>query len=160
LDGPVIDPNDAKVRHTVGLQNDQLRWDTTDEGRISSAVVQYAFGSGDVAITLVGEDAAGSARELRLSHYGHGAGWDVTTGHMSQPVDRNEFLGRPLGRDGIRRCLECHTTSARLSREASSPTAAERGIGCERCHGPGANHLQAVAVRFPELAIARPRLAS
>jgi hypothetical protein len=84
----------------------------------------------------------------------------VTTGHLSQPQDRHEFLGRPLGRDGIRRCLECHTTNARIARQATGPAAADRGIGCERCHGPAANHRLAIAGRFPEPAVARLRLAS
>ena len=39
------------------------------------------------------------------------------------------------------------------------PEAADRGIGCERCHGPGGNHLAAVAAHFDDLAIARPSLA-
>ncbi len=39
------------------------------------------------------------------------------------------------------------------------PEAADHGIGCERCHGPGGAHLQAVESQFPDLAIARPRLA-
>ena len=36
----------------------------------------------------------------------------------------------------------------------------DRGIGCERCHGPGGSHRRAVEAHFPEPAIARPRLAS
>jgi tetratricopeptide (TPR) repeat protein len=159
LDGQVIDSSDAKVRHSL-RRGERFEWETTDDGRILRAVVQYAFGSGNVAITLVGEDSSGDARELRLSHYGRGAGWDVTSGHWPQPQDRREFLGRPLGRDGIRRCLECHTTNARVAQQAVGPAAADRGIGCERCHGPAANHGQAVAGRFLDLAVARPRLAS
>ena len=42
----------------------------------------------------------------------------------------------------------------------AGPEAADRAIGCEKCHGPGGNHLLAVAARFPDLAIARPSLAS
>ena len=63
-------------------------------------------------------------------------------------------------RDSVRRCLECHTTSAHSARERSGPAAADRGIGCERCHGPGANHLDAIAGLFKDPAIGRPRIAS
>ncbi len=38
-------------------------------GRVWDAVVQYAFGSGDRGLTLVGRDPAGRAYELRLSDY-------------------------------------------------------------------------------------------
>ena len=33
------------------------------------------------------------------------------------------------------------------------PEAADHGIGCERCHGPGQNHLDAIAASFPDHAI-------
>jgi tetratricopeptide (TPR) repeat protein len=158
--GPIIDTGDARVRHVLRHEVGRLRWETTDMDRAVAALVDFAFGSGDVAITLVGKDAGGTARELRLSHYGEAALWDITTGHLSQPGDRREFLGRDLGRDGTRRCLECHTTSARVALARDGPAAGDRGIGCERCHGPGANHLAALSARFPEPAIARPRLAS
>jgi hypothetical protein len=39
------------------------------------------------------------------------------------------------------------------------PEARDRGIGCERCHGPAGNHPAAIAASFPQPAIARPRLA-
>ena len=160
LDRPAPDPGDARVRHALRRAGGRLTWEASDAGRVRRALVEYAFGSGDVAVTLVGRDDAGDPRELRLSHYGRGDVWDVTTGHLPRPADRREFLGRHLGADGLRRCLECHTTGARFAREPTGPAAADRGIGCERCHGPGGNHLEAIAGRFPEPAIARPRLAT
>ena len=42
----------------------------------------------------------------------------------------------------------------------TGPEAADHSIGCEKCHGPGGNHLLAIAAKFPDLAIARPSLAS
>jgi tetratricopeptide (TPR) repeat protein len=160
LDRLVSDPGDARIHHAIRHEGGRLQWETSGDGQVMRALVEYAFGSGDVAVTLVGQDAAGGAFELRLSHYGRGGVWDVTTGHASQPADRREYLGRPLGRDGVRRCLECHTTNARIARERSGVATTDRSIGCERCHGPGANHIQAIAGEFPEPAIANPRLAS
>jgi tetratricopeptide (TPR) repeat protein len=160
FDGPRVDPNDPHVRHTLRRDGDRLRFETDDGGRLLRAVVDYAFGSGAVAVTMVGHDESGEARELRLTTYGRGGVWDMTTGHVPVPGDRREFLGRPLGRDGLRRCLECHTTNARAAVARSGPVTAERGIGCERCHGPGANHLDAIAARFHEPAVGRPDLAT
>ena len=48
----------------------------------------------------------------------------------------------------------------RLCWETPGPEAADHSIGCEKCHGPGGNHLLAIAAKFPDPAIARPNLAS
>ena len=54
----------------------------------------------------------------------------------------------------------CHSTNFRaVFYPSGRPEAADHGIGCERCHGPGGHHLQAVRTGFPDLAIGRPRLA-
>jgi tetratricopeptide (TPR) repeat protein len=160
LESPVPDPGDSRIRHVMNGRNGELLWESTGAADHARAIVDYAFGSGFVAVTFVGRDSEGTERELRLSYYGAAAAWDVTTGHLSQPKDPREFLGRDLGRDGVRRCFECHTTSARSARLGDGTAAADHGIGCERCHGPGAHHLDAVEHNFPDLAIARPRLAS
>ena len=111
-------------------------------------------------MTLVGRDEAGRSREFRLSRYADGAGWDVTTGHPRQPPPGEGHLGRLLTDDDVRNCLLCHTTAARPAGGRAGPEAADRGIGCESCHGPGGNHLQAVASHVLLPAIARPRLAT
>ena len=40
------------------------------------------------------------------------------------------------------------------NRKADDPVGQDRGIGCERCHGPGLNHVKSVRSGYPELAIA------
>ena len=69
-------------------------------------------------------------------------------------------MGQHLAADAVAICVDCHVTSIRAARDRSVPEAADRGIGCERCHGPGGNHVAAVAADFDDLAIARPGLAS
>jgi Cytochrome c554 and c-prime len=69
-------------------------------------------------------------------------------------------LGEPLSEDDVRRCLNCHVTSAQAVFQSSGPGSSDQGIGCERCHGPGENHILAVKVDFPDLAIIDPRMAS
>ena len=97
---------------------------------------------------------------MRLSHYPEKPGWDLTTGLGPLPADPHDLLGEVLTADGLRRCLGCHTTDSKASHEGVGPLAGETGIGCERCHGPGGNHLAAIAATFPDPAIGRPKLAT
>jgi formate-dependent nitrite reductase cytochrome c552 subunit len=61
--------------------------------------------------------------------------------------------------------LVCHTTNSFAVLNQSGPESADHAIGCERCHGPGANHTKLIAAsggmvaKQSDLAIARPRLA-
>jgi tetratricopeptide (TPR) repeat protein len=162
-DGPLADPADPKtVHHRLRREGDRVGWETRVDDEVARAVVRYAFGSGDRGVTPVGPDGHGRFRELRLSRYGDIDAWDVTTGHKVRPEPHTAdgFLGRVLSADDVRGCLGCHTTDPRSARDRAGPLAAETGIGCERCHGPGGNHLKAVSTGFLDLAIARPRLAT
>jgi tetratricopeptide (TPR) repeat protein len=158
----LADRCEPTVTHTLRrVEGRGLHQETRVAGKFLRAVVAYAFGSGDRGLTLVGRDEAGRARELRLSYYPHAAGsaWDVTAGQSPRPDQLEEYLGRPLTEDSVRRCLLCHVTDPRAAREMSGPGASDRGIGCERCHGPGGNHLLAIQAGFPDPSIARPGLA-
>jgi tetratricopeptide (TPR) repeat protein len=153
---PIPEPTQAGVTHTLDRSDGHVRFETNDRGKVYRAVVDYAFGSGDRGLTLVGRDQAGRARELRFSYYSDGSAWDVTPGHMLKTPTGEDLLGQLLTSDNFDACFFCHTTVARSAREQTGPESADRGIGCERCHGPGGNHLKAVALDFPDLAIANP----
>ena len=81
----------------------------------------------------------------------------MTIGQRPNPKNHEEYLGLSLSSDEIHGCVHCHTTDGRAAREREGPTVADHGVGCERCHGPGGNHIEAVAAKFPDLAIARPQ---
>jgi tetratricopeptide (TPR) repeat protein len=153
---PIPDPVQPEVSHTIQRSDGHVELETHERGKIYHALVDYAFGSGDRGLTLVGHDDSGGERELRLSYYADGAAWDVTSGHLSERPTGMNTLGRRLSGDDVRSCLFCHTTAGFAAVDRTRPEAADRGIGCERCHGPGGNHLAAVALEFPDPAIARP----
>ena len=157
-DRPIRDPAQAGVSHTIERSDGQIRFTTDQNGKIYQAVVDYAFGAGGHRnLTLVGRDEKGQSRELRFSFYGDGSGWDVTSGHASKLPVGADFLGQPLTEDSVYGCFFCHTTVARSCRVIEqAPNHADQAIGCERCHGPGGNHLTAVALKFPDLAITQP----
>lgn len=162
---PFPDPARPEVLHTLRKVGDRIEQETHTRSpdRLFQAVVDYAFGSGDRGKTLVGHAASGTMFELRLSVYGERTPqlvWDVTSGHNPHPDVAEWFLGMRLGEDGVRRCFACHVTSPEASLTNSGPAAADHSIGCEKCHGPGGNHLLAMAGKFPDYAIARPSLVS
>jgi tetratricopeptide (TPR) repeat protein len=181
-DHPLTDPDDPAIRHAFRLQGDQVQVETRvvgkvrygfsaqgellhghdfeirDQDKVRHAVVAYAFGSPDHYVSLVGSDDRGQPYIFRLSHYqaARDSGWVRTTGHSPDAAGQ-DFLGKPLDPlDGIHKCLFCHTTDPRAVLEQSGPAAADRAIGCERCHGPGGNHLRAIAAQLPDPAIVSP----
>ncbi len=161
--GPIADPDDPSVHHAFRLEEARVRFETRVKEQVLRAVVDYAFGSPDRYVSLVGRDNEGRPYVLRLSHYGgeRDAGWVRTTGHTADAGGGQDFLGKPLDvLDGVQKCLFCHTTNPRAVLDGTGPESHDRAIGCERCHGPGALHEKAVAASFADLAIVRPAEAS
>ncbi len=156
-EGLLADPADPRVSHVFTREGDTVRLATTVGDQTYRAILDYAMGSGHRGVTMVGKDDSGDYRELRISEYSEkGTIWDVTSGFSPHPGDPREYLGKGLSPSGFRDCLHCHTTRYR-GPENRGPEAADRGIGCERCHGPGGNHGKAVETGFAELAIGRPK---
>lgn len=151
------DPFDPKASHTIARVGKKLTFETRAGADTFRAVVDYAFGSDDRGLTMVGRDASGQTRELRLSRFRDDAGrgiWDVTTGHEHHPPQPADLLGRPLSPDAARGCLNCHVTDPHGVATRSGPASLDRAIGCERCHGPGGNHIASVAAKWADPAIA------
>jgi tetratricopeptide (TPR) repeat protein len=99
--------------------------------------MDYVVGSGTAARTYLYEEN-GRYYELPLTWYARDEGgqWDLSPGYR-------EWNGR-FDRTVPASCMSCHNGQ-------SQPTAllddrfdeVARGIGCERCHGPGAAHVEA-----------------
>jgi hypothetical protein len=158
-DQPLPDPDDPEVTHTFRREDGRVRIETRVQDKVLRAVVAYAFGSPDHYVSLVGRDAQGHPYILRLSHFqaGRDSGWVRTTGHTADAGAGDDFLGKPLDiADGIHRCLFCHATDPKAVLDQSGPASADRAIGCERCHGPGGNHLRAIAAKLDDPAIVSP----
>jgi hypothetical protein len=101
---------------------------------------RWAFGSGLKGITPVGLLSNGQLAESRLTWYRSIESFDITTGAAKfDPQSLSENLGRPLQSDDLAQCFGCHSTGeipqAGLPRNGM-------GIRCERCHGPGQEHIR------------------
>jgi hypothetical protein len=158
-DRPIVDPFNHEVVHAWKREGDRVRAETRvkDRDAVYRALVEFACGSGDRGLTLVGRDESGAWRELRMSRYNDGSGWDRTTGHRPTPFSPDGYLGKWLDEDDIRRCLSCHFTNFHAALTHAGPEWTDHAIGCERCHGPGGHHLKAVALGFDDLAIGQPK---
>jgi hypothetical protein len=156
--GSVADPHFAGLSHRFTRRRDGgIEIQSQMEGRIAKVVVEYALGSGRHGITLVGKDEQGIEREVRVSYFGEGQTWGETKGITTRPREPGDHVGLALAPRPLRHCLHCHSTwfgAVDLSRTApKGPEADDRGIGCERCHGPGLNPIKAVDSGFAETAI-------
>jgi tetratricopeptide (TPR) repeat protein len=161
-DGVVADPDDATVTHAFRREGDQVHYQTRVKDEVRDAIVDYAFGSPDHYVSIVGHDNEDRRYIFRLSRFqtDHDAGWVRTTGHSADAQGGHDFLGKPIdGIDGLFKCLFCHATDPRAVLDHSGPVAADRAIGCERCHGPGGNHVRAVEAKLTDMAIVNPAAA-
>jgi tetratricopeptide (TPR) repeat protein len=161
-DHPLTDPDDPKVKHTFSREKDRILVTTGTGGQIYKTIVEYAFGVSTSYVTMIGRDDQKTYRALRLSSYHTpegGVAWGRTAGDVPDSDPGENTRGEPISvRDGVVRCLYCHVTQFRDFRDpppepGPGPAAADHGIGCERCHGPGANHIAAAKAGSSDLAI-------
>ena len=163
-DHPLADPDDPKVKHTFSRNEGRIHVETRTSHNVYQVVVEYAFGTRDRYVTMVGRDDERTFRALRLSSYHAGGSvlWDRTSGDVPESGGNEDVRGQRIQvRDGIVRCVYCHVTEFSQFREQrASLAAADAGIGCERCHGPGGNHLAAISAGFADAAIVNAGTAS
>jgi Tetratricopeptide repeat/Cytochrome c554 and c-prime/Doubled CXXCH motif (Paired_CXXCH_1) len=76
--------------------------------------------------------------EAPVAYYTDSASWQAAPGFASTDYP---LLTRPI----LPGCLECHTTGVQripgTQNGYASPPFREGGVGCERCHGPGSDHI-------------------
>ena len=160
-DMPVADPHLAGVNHTIKRRDKAIEVVTQTPKETRSAIVEYVLGSGNHGRSFVGKEKDEAwRRELRLSQFSKNTLWDLTTGHVPLPADPHDAVGLRQSDDALRSCLGCHTTNPRAILDRSGPESFDRAISCERCHGPGGNHVEAISSGFSDFAIGRPRSAS
>jgi tetratricopeptide (TPR) repeat protein len=167
-DRPLADPDAPKVTHAFEREGGRIHIKTKAGDHVFDTIVEFAFGVRDRYVTMIGRDDKNTYRALRLSSYhtAEGLAWGRTSGDVPDSDSVENVRGEPIGvRDGVVRCLYCHVTQSRDFRDPPpvtgvGPAATDAGIGCERCHGPGGNHLAAIKVDFPDRAIVNAGTAS
>ena len=136
--------NYRMVRHDGKIW--QRRWQTGFDGKdenVEELPVDYVMGSGNHALTFLSRTERGTLIELPLGWYQEKAGyWGLNPGYdTAHPPAR-----RPISYE----CMFCHNaypqTRSGVDARSSEPSftgALPEGIDCQRCHGPGAQHIAA-----------------
>jgi tetratricopeptide (TPR) repeat protein len=125
----------------------QRRWQQGFDGRpdnIEELQIDYIMGSGNHVRTYLHREDDGTLIELPLAWYAEQGGhWGMSPGYdNSHPMTR-----RPIAYE----CMFCHNAYPEIPATAHRDLSANpvysgslpEGIDCQRCHGPGAAHVNA-----------------
>ena len=123
----------------------QRRWRIGYDGKeteVQESRIDYVMGSGNHVRTYLTRTPRGALIELPLAWYSENGGtWGMNPGH-----DRNYALPP---RTVAYECMFCHNSYPRIPAGHEEPGSEPlytgeppEGIGCERCHGSGADHIR------------------
>jgi hypothetical protein len=117
-------------------------------GEAISGQLLWSMGQGAMGQTFILE-SGGALFESQLTYFSSIVGLDLTPGHTpAAPKDLERAFGERQGEETAQRCFGCHTTASSVKRQFD-PTHASPGITCEACHGPGAQHVEAMQNKQP-----------
>lgn len=141
-------PPDFRLRYEA--VNKQPRVRAHDGKDTMDIPVDWAFGAGDQAVTLVSRIDRDWYLEHAYTFYAALGGMALTAGHSElRPQTLPEAMGLPYKtadpQTGIKGCFECHSTGPVRIDATSGLRPGEAGVQCEACHGPGREHAAAGA---------------
>ena len=156
------DPERPGVTWSYALRDGKLSTERREADEIERFVIDYAFGSGHHATTLVSLTGRDPTRPTMIEHrqtvLAHKDLPDITPGQsLTVEVEGNSPSGRRYSDVNTLKCFECHTTvMSESGPNALSEATMIPNIGCERCHGPGRSHVEAARGGAEETALAMP----
>jgi predicted CXXCH cytochrome family protein len=105
--------------------------------------LEYFIGSGAAARTFLIDDG-GFLFEAPVTYYRQSASWKASPGFEGLDYP---YLTRPV----VPSCLQCHASGIQANTGTlngyATPPFLEGGVACERCHGPGSDHIVAFAAQ-------------
>jgi Tfp pilus assembly protein PilF len=125
----------------------QLRWQIGFDGRetnVEEKQIDFVMGSGNHGRTYLHLTSRGTLQQLPLGWYSEKGGyWGMNPGY-----DRADYQGST--RAIHYECMFCHNAYPRIPEGHEEPASEAQylepipqGIDCQRCHGPGQQHVEA-----------------
>jgi predicted CXXCH cytochrome family protein len=123
----------------------QRRWQTGFDGRetnVEELRIDYILGSGNHARSYLHRTARGTLIELPLGWYAENGGhWGMSPGSDSDHPRSRRFVSY--------KCMSCHNGIPQIPAANEAPDSdpvftgeLPEGIDCQRCHGPGGEHVR------------------
>jgi tetratricopeptide (TPR) repeat protein len=127
----------------------QRRWQIGFDGKetnIEEMQIDFAMGSGNHARAFLHSTKRGRLIELPLGWYAEKGGyWAMSPGY--------DVPGPATRRNVTYECMFCHNAYSHIPAGHEEPESEPvfeahmpQGIDCQRCHGPGAEHVQAAQI--------------
>jgi hypothetical protein len=111
------------------------------DGATEELTPDWVIGSGRFGHTFLME-REGRFMESRLSYYPPLKAWGWTPGQQQQTPFRAP-LGNVMGEGDTLACFVCHSTFVARDDQVR-PEKSLFNVGCERCHGPGREHVESI----------------
>jgi hypothetical protein len=175
LDGKrILDPELAGVEWFYRLRGKELDVERRQQGKVERMSLEFGVGSGKHGVsyvtTIPGPDPSAdrAAVEHRFSYFTASRQLQITLGQEREDASRlripHGLFGRPLAPDRALACLACHATlTSREKLDHLDPATLIPNVSCERCHGPGRDHIEAIAagqtddLKMPMTLLTEPR---
>jgi hypothetical protein len=148
------DPENPGVEWRYELQGDELEAVRLGLLKVERMKLQFGLGSGKhgVSFVTIVPGAEGSPDpsgiEHRFSYLARTGKMKITPGQERDEAERLHVAEGPFGRvlspDRLKACLKCHVTVLGEKNGHLDPAAMIPNVSCERCHGPGRDHILAV----------------
>jgi predicted CXXCH cytochrome family protein len=144
-------PSETYFAMTIrGGQYYQRRWQIGFDGGKTTEEelkIDYVMGSGNHARSYLHRTPRGTLIELPLGWYPEVKGhWGMTPGSDSAHPRTRRFVSY--------QCMSCHNGIPQIPKENERPGSdpvfvgkLPEGIDCQRCHGPGGDHIRAIGNR-------------
>src|SRR5205823_5935045 len=115
----------------------RLEFSRSAAGVRGERTLEWFIGSGSVGRSYL-FSLDGFLFQSPVSYYSLAAKWDISPGYR-------QYRTINLTRAIETACLQCHASRlqplAGVQNRFGRPPFLEGGVGCERCHGPGKNHV-------------------